>query len=288
MNKHIRTSLAALVMWVALAGCSDDSVTLPKVNDDDGAPALPSISTMKFDLDFYGVAAPAVDEQSIASGTPSNAVLQTAAGGDHENWINAYVRAIFVHLTTYDMLEEPIGAFAYAIHSVAQKQSDGSYLWTYIFVDQTIEYSVFLYGTPNPETVEWRMEVSSNDPALLLDHFVWFSGESKRDDTGGYWQFFAPVDATNGVPSARIDFVNGTREDTLTLTVNGSGFENEGDILTFTDRRATGSIEYYDASESLLSSIIWHSDGTGSLTVPDYNGGATACWDSEQRNVACE
>jgi hypothetical protein len=275
-------------MLAALSGCSNDSVTLPDDNDSGRAPALPSVSTMKFDLDFYGIDAPAVDAQSMATGTPSEALLQSAAGGDHETWINAYVRAVFVHLTTYDVLEEPIAAFAFAIHSVPQAQPDGSYLWTYIFVDQSIEYSVFLFGTPKPTTVEWRMEVSSNDPALLLDHFLWFSGESRRDDTSGHWQFFDPVDLTNGVPSAHIEWTRSRLEKTLTITVNGSGYENEGDVLTFTETRSTGSIEYYDASESLQSSIIWHADGTGSLTVPDYNGGATACWDHEQRNTACE
>ena len=288
MGTHtIRTSLAGLFMLAALSGCSNDSVTLPD-STNTNAPALPAVSTMKFDLDFYGVSAPTLDAQSLSTGAPSDAMLLSASGGDHENWINAYVRAVFIHLSTFDMLEEPIGAFAYAIHSVPREQPDGSYLWTYIFVDQAIEYSVFLFGTPKQDTVEWRMEVSSNDPALLLNHFVWFSGESRHDDTGGYWQFFDPIDQTQGVPSARIEWTNGNLEDTLTLTVNGSGYENEGDMLTFTDSKSTGSIEYYDASASLTSSIIWHANGTGSLTVPDYNGGAMACWDREQRNVACQ
>lgn len=287
MRKHtIRRLLAGFVMLGALSACSNDSVTLPSTKDDK-APALPAVSTMKFDLDFFGVAAPAVDPQSLATGAPSDAMLMTITG-DHENWINAYVRAMFITLTTYDLLEEPIGAFAYAIHSVPQKQNDGSYLWTYIFVDKSIEYSVFLYGTPKPSTVEWRLEVSSNDPALILNHFVWFAGETNNDDTGGYWQFFDPIDQTNGVQSVRIDFAKGAHENRLTLTVNGSGHENEGDVLTFTESRATGSIEYYDAGQSLTSSIIWHAGGTGSLTVPDYNGGVMACWDSEQRNVICQ
>ena len=72
------------------------------------------------------------------------------------------------------------------------------------------------------------------------------------------------------------------------MTVNGSGLENEGDTLTFTEDGPTSSIELFDASADLTSSIIWHRDGTGSLTVPDYNGGATACWDTHQVNVACD
>ena len=59
-------------------------------------------------------------------------------------------------------------------------------------------------------------------------------------------------------------------------------------MLTFTESKTTSSIEYFDASADRLSSIVWHANGSGSLTVPDYNGGATACWDHKQINVACE
>jgi hypothetical protein len=285
----IRSVLAGLLVCSTLSGCGDDSVTPPAAKDGDRAPALPAVSSMKFALDFYGVATPSLDQQSLATGKPSAALLQNTEAGDHSNWINAYVRAVFVYLTVYDLLDEPIGAFALAIHSVPQKQDDGSYLWTYIFVDKDIEYSVFLYGTPGPETVAWRMEVSSNNPAQPLDHFVWFSGESRQDDTGGYWQFFQPVDPTTGVATMRIDWTKaGAHEGTVKITVNGSGLENEGDTLAFTRSGPTSSIEYYDASADRLSSIIWHANGTGSLTVPDYNGGLTACWDHQQVNVACE
>jgi hypothetical protein len=49
-----------------------------------------------------------------------------------------------------------------------------------------------------------------------------------------------------------------------------------------------GSIVYYDASEDTTSDITWFADGSGSLTVPDYNNGDQACWDTEQRNEACK
>ena len=36
-----------------------------------------------------------------------------------------------------------------------------------------------------------------------------------------------------------------------------------------------------------LSFIRWNADGTGSLKVPDYNGGEEACWDRWQENADC-
>lgn len=286
-NSVMRAAIAALFVWGALSGCSDDSGTGPD-NNQKTPPALPSVSTMKPALDFYGVEAPTLDGQSLATGKPSDALLRSAPG-DHSNWINAYVRAVFITLATYYVLDVPIAAFAIAVHSVPQAQDDGSYLWTYIFVDNEIEHSVFLYGTPGDETVAWRMEVSSNNPALPLDHFVWFDGESRRDDTGGYWQFYQPVGETDGTETIRIDWTKaGRHEGTLELTVNGSGLENEGDTLTFTGMKHASSIEYYDASEDFRSQILWRANGTGSITVPDYNEGQPACWDPQQINVACD
>ena len=284
----IRVCLAAVLLTGILSGCSDNS-SRPDDVSRTTPPALPQVSTMRPALDFYGVDTPTLDAQTLATGKPSDAML--ANPGDHSNFINAYVRAIFVLLGTYDLLDEPIGAFAIAMHSVPQKQDDGSYLWTYIFVDKDtdVEYSVFLFGTPMDDAVAWRMEVSSNNPEQPLDHFVWFTGESREDNASGYWQFYAPVNETDGTEVVRVDWTHsGKHESTLTVTVNGEGLENEGDTLTFNEGKTTSSIEWRDASDDFTSSIVWHANGTGSLRVPDYNGGTAACWDQHQVNVACE
>ena len=287
-NRMSRMALAGIILW-GLAGCSGgDSPTTPGNQiHNNTPPALPSVSTMKPVLNFYDMPVPTLDQQTLSTGKPGDALQRTAE--DHSNWINGYVRAIFAVFVTYDFLDEPVGAFALAINSVPQKQDDGSYLWTYIFVDGDIEYSVFLYGTRQEDTVAWRMEVSSNHPDHPLDHFVWFSGESKNDDTGGYWQFYTPVDETNGTESIRVDWSSeGPHDHTFMLTVNGSGLDNEGDALTYHEGEDTSSVEFFDASATTTSSVVWNRDGSGSLTVPDYNGGARACWDTHQVNVACE
>ena len=188
--------LHALALAALLSGfaCSDDS-TSPSKQHSSTPPALPPASTMSIDLGFPASDQAQASQQDIRAGKPGPETL--AASADHLNWINAFVRASFVVLVTADQLEEPAAAFALAIHSVPQPQDDGSYLWTYIFVDRQtgVEYQIFLYGTRGDETVVWRMEVSSDDANQPLDHFVWFSGESAKDGHSGYWQFYAPVDA---------------------------------------------------------------------------------------------
>ena len=51
-NRIIRAGIAALFVWGALSGCSDDSATGP--DNQKTPPVLPSVSTMKPALDFYG------------------------------------------------------------------------------------------------------------------------------------------------------------------------------------------------------------------------------------------
>lgn len=288
MNRNARTLTMALVLALGLAlvaGCSDDTITVPGGGDETtGAPQLPPQSTMKIELDFFGIDTPQFNTAELAKTTPAE-FLESTAAGDHTNWINAYVRAIWTHLLIYDLLEEPVGAFALAIHSVPQQQEDGSWLWTYIFVEDNVEYSIFLYGTPMTDRVLWRMEVSTNDLEAPLDHLVWFEGEVMKDDSNGYWQFYD----LDGSDLLRIDWENlSAVEHRLALTVNGEGHEDEGDTVEFYESATMGSITYYDASELLESEIVWYADGSGSLTVPDYNDGLRACWDQMQVNTACE
>jgi hypothetical protein len=286
--------LVAIIGLMGITACSKDSEPLFGTGTDSGAPALPAVSTMTMDLSFFGV-----DGTTTAQArAQADGEMLVANAGIKENWINAVIRVLFVQLTLYDILEEPVGAFVAAAHSVPQKQDDGSYLWTFIFVEDGAEYSVFLYGKPNVDVVDWRLEVSTNIPEFLLDHFVWFEGQSRIDETSGYWQFYKPVlttsalavagAATDGEPVIRMDWENlGGGHERLTVLVNEIGGEDENDRLEFNASPNAHSIDYHDADVLEDHNITWYADGSGNLTVPDYNNGATACWDIHQDNIAC-
>jgi hypothetical protein len=299
-RRTIPAALAATVFLFAvsfLPACSsDDNPIQPQPNKSE-APTLPAMSTMVFTLDFFGVPLPEVGPLSIQTGKPGPE-LSAADAANHTNWINAFVRVLWLKLIVYDALEEPIGAFALAIHSVPQKQSDGGWLWTYIFVEDGVEYSVFLYGKVGGDRAEWRLEVSTNAPGYRLDHFVWFTGQSMLNNTEGYWQFYEPVfpasaasavaGATDGIQSARIDWEHITPTDhRLTVTVNKAGDPDEGDTLEFHESLSIGEVNHYDAGEDRHSNITWYPNGTGSIMVWDYNNGETACWDEHQQDTDC-
>jgi hypothetical protein len=290
--KRLLLYFTAAIVLLGFAACSEDGDT--GFSPQPTAPSLPSLSTMAMDVSFFGVGA--VAGSAVEAADPA---IRPAVG-NKRNWIEAAVRVMYAQLLFYDAFEEPIGAFAAAIHSVPQHQADGSWLWTYIFVEGGIDYGIFLYGKVVDDHVEWRMEVSSTDPAFTLDHFVWLDGHSQRDDRFGYWQFYKPVppapasarlymaSMTPGVPSVRVDWQrNGPGDRSLTVVVNEVGSPDEGDALAFHKAPAEHTLDVHDEGLQEDHNVTWYPDGSGSLTVPNYNGGQKACWDTRQEDVAC-
>ncbi|UCG51867.1 MAG: hypothetical protein JSW58_17155 [Candidatus Latescibacterota bacterium] len=304
-GRLIYRSGICLILVVALLGfqaCSNDDDPVSPPTDQTGAPELPDLSTMTMDLSFFGLAG--VDQASVKQGSPSPELLAASTGKD--NFINAAVRVLYVHLVFFAAFEPPVAAFALAIHSIPQRQPDGSYLWTYIYVDEGIDYSIFLYGKDEGDYVAWRMEVSTNNPGMPLDHFVWFSGEAQKDDTYGFWQFYEPIDGppamaasagalqTPGEQSIRIDWENQPGNiHSLTILVNKEGAEDEGNTVQFYASPTVHYIEFTDYTTNPsgdVYDITWYADGSGSLLVPDYppvNPGTKACWDTQQYDIVC-
>ncbi len=283
-----------IVLAIALVGVqacnSDDNPAAPV---EEQAPALPAMSTMSVDLSFFDQAQ--VTPQMVEKGSIDGMAL---AETNKQNFIEAAVRAFYIQLTFWAALEPPVAAFALAIHSVPQPQDDGSYLWTYIFVEGDIEYAIFLYGKDAGVSTVWRMEVSTNNPEMPLDHFVWFTGEAMKSNVSGYWQFYEPnadeillaaaAMQTTGEQSLRIDWENLPGDvHKLTLLCNYPGSPDEGNNVVFFDSPAMNYIELTDVSIPEIYNVTWYFDGSGSLQVPDYNNYEKACWDTQQNNIVC-
>jgi hypothetical protein len=299
MKRHLTAALLpALVLVLSLAGCSEDSyVTGPGPQT---APELPPASTMSMDVSLFDSAP--VDPQVVAEGgygvVPLEAGLHTKL-----NFINAALRVHFINIVLCAALVEPVAAFALAAQSVPQPQRDGSWLWTYIFVGDEAEYSIFLYGKNMGTYTEWRMEVSSTDPEAPFDHFVWFEGQVEMDESSGYWQFYEPeedppvlamaavgvVSSTPGVPVIRIDWENRENDEhELVFLINKEGIPEEGSTLTYFESPTMSSVDFYNAANGNTGIIIWYPDGSGSIEWPDYRDGGKYCWNAFQRDTDCE
>lgn len=287
-----------LVVIISLLGCSTDKqITKPETP---APPDLPSVSTMTMDVDFFQSAQ--IDTQSVTLGKLDESIA-AAPAALKLNYINAAARVFFLNVVAYAALARPVAVFATAVHSVPQYQEDGSWLWTYIFVDNHgSEYSVFLRGKRMDSYVAWSMEVSSNDPALPLDHFLWFAGEVANDGHSGYWQFYEPDSdganaapalagneaGTPGVQCVRIDWQNSSAIDQhLAFLINKPGDSAEGSKLVFDEALEMAMIEFYDATNDNSGTIIWYRDGSGSIEWPDYKEGTKSCWDVWQYDVDC-
>jgi len=292
MRKRLNIiSLVVLLAAVVFAGCSSDDN--PVTMEEQQAPPLPSIETMKLDLAFFESAD--VPPRAIETGKLDGPDA-LAADGTHLNFLNAAVRVLFLDVVVYSAMVEPVAAFQLAVRSVPQLQDDGFWLWTYIVVDDQKEFAIYLYGRAEGTYSRWRLEVSSNDPAMPLDHFTWFDGEVEKDGSGGYWQFYEPAGeeaeaapiATPGVESIRIDWAdNGMEGENLILLVNKAGDPAEGSILTFEKLPEHSSVTFYDAGQGTTGTILWHFDGTGYIEWPDYRDGSRSCWDGAQRDIDC-
>jgi hypothetical protein len=292
MRKRLNIiSLMVLLAAFALAGCSTDDN--PVAMDQQQAPNLPSVETMKLDIAFFESAD--VPPQAIETGK-LDGPLAVTTDGMHLNFLNAAVRVLFLDVVVYSALVEPVVAFQLAVRSVPQPQDDGSWLWTYIIVEGAKEYAIYLYGKDEGTYSSWHLDVSSNDPEMPLDHFTWFAGEVESDDTGGYWQFYEPAEeetaamalATPGVESIRIDWAeNGMDGNSLVLLVNKTGDPAEGSTLTFEELPGYSSVIFYDEEKDDTGTILWRFDGTGYIEWPDYRDGQHSCWDNTQHDVDC-
>jgi hypothetical protein len=295
MRKRLTTiCLTITLTTLILAGCSSEDS--PTIAEQQQAPPLPPIETMKLDVSFFESAD--LPPQAVETGKLDGAPDAVAAHGTHLNFLNAAVRVLFLDVVVYSALVEPVIAFQLAVRSVPQLQDDGSWLWTYIVVEGENEYAIYLYGRNEGTFSSWRLEVSSDDPDMPLDHFTWFEGEIESDDSGGYWQFYEPAEEeaafasapleTPGIASVRIDWADsGMEGNSLILLVNKAGDPAEGSMLTFEEVPERCSVEFYDAQKGNTGTILWRFDGTGYIEWPDYRGGERSCWDSGQHDVEC-
>jgi hypothetical protein len=260
--------LAALVAVVALSlnGCSDDT-TSPTSTQQATAPVLPDPETLTFDFSFFD----------------DGADLDKATG-EHDNFINAYLRVAVIGAVTRLVLTPPVTAFAIALHTRPMLQSDGSWIWTYEWRDGDNRALISLQGLPRFDEVDWTMRVTLQDGGHDVDDAVWFTGTTCNDGEEGRW-FFYDFEQPAGPLCAEIAWGEDERGDFLEFTSREP--DSDGDTLRYTDADPDYYIDYAEATAADTWFIHWNDDGHGSLRVPDYNGGEEACWDVYQHDTEC-
>jgi hypothetical protein len=258
-------ALAALMLLVALhlGGCSE--TTAPEETTRDIPPVLPDPAELAFDFSFFA----------------GGETLAKSDDGLHTNFVNAYLRAVLLQAMADLALAPPVAAFAVALHTVPVAQEDGAWIWSYDWNGYRYPIRVALRGLPAGDHVEWEMRIGPGyeDPTA-----VWFEGRTNGDGSEGHWLFHDLDDPAQPV-CAEVDW--GRDQAGRYLQFTSRELETNGDVLRFNDADPDFAITFTPGDGAVQSFIRWHADGTGSLRVPDYNGGQEACWDQYQENCTC-
>jgi len=259
-------ALAVLMLLLAmnLAGCSDENS--PTEASAAMAPVLPDPARLDFDFTFLD----------------AGSELQKSDDGIHDNFVNAYLRAVVLGAMAKLTLTPPVAAFSVALHTVPVAQEDGAWIWSYDWHGYRYPIRVALRGLPAGDHVHWEMRVGPGDADPTA---VWFEGQTSGDGEQGHW-LFHDLD----VPEHPVcgEIVWGDDEAGHFLQFTSREMESNGDVLRFNEADPDFVISLTPGAGSDPSFIQWHADGTGSLKVPDYNDGAEACWDRWQENMLCE
>lgn len=260
----LATGALLILLAFQFAGCSSDESS-PTANGTTAAPVLPATDQLQFDFSFFDAAA------SLDKGTT----------GQHDNFLNAYLRTVVLDAMAKLVLAAPVAAFSAAVHTVPLPQDDGSWVWLYTWHQGPDQVGIILRGKPAGTVVEWELSlVAKSHPTGVL----WFSGATSGAGNEGHWVFH-DLDHPDNPVSGEINWGP---------TAVGRFLEfvclepaHDGDRLRFQNDFPDFAITFTPGDGAAASFIRWDVSGAGSLQVPDHNGGQEACWDSHLLDTVC-
>jgi len=274
-----------VLMMIQLVGCGGG-------NDDDGdndanlsdeitstAPPLPPDESMTVDLSLF-------DEGA------ANDLRAPSAVATYMNFGNAVTRVAAVNAALAAAVAAPATVFTAARLHAPVPQSDGSWLWSYSVTIEYVTFTASLNGIIEGDESRWSMVVSTNAPLRPVMSFLWYKGVCTDKNTAGEWEFFDITTPTEQNPVVKVNWTADVDNKTAHLILENvdtrPDAEYAGDVLDYSAGTELAFISYTDVSENAVWDITWNTEtGEGSLKVPEYNGGAKACWNNLKQDVTC-
>jgi len=252
-----------LLLALNLAACGETG-TAPENDLSATAPVLPEAERLNFDFRFF---------------TESD--LPAKADGQYDHFVNAYLRAVVLDAMGRLVLAAPVSAFSAALHTTPVADEDGSWVWSYDWTYGQEIATIVLRGQPDGGQVFWTLGLQPRGSDQV---FTWFHGATTNEGRSGHW-FFRDLDDPDLPVVGEISW--GLLDGGTFLQFLSLEEDSHGDTLRFENRDPDFGILFTEGLGGQESHIRWHADGSGSLRVPDYNGGLPACWDAFQRNTVC-
>lgn len=258
-----------------MAGCGDDDG--PAGPGDLGQPpALPDESSLSIDLSAF-------------LSPSSKWVIQPQTPSDSSSYLTARATLAIVNLAILYVAAPAAAAFQGAFGATPVHQADGSWTWSYIVTYDSRSFALALNGKAAADESQWSMRVTTTGLGNDLTDYLWYSGAVATAGDEGYWQLYDPMVPATPTNALRVDWQVASADNRTAVWVNNRiGGAGEGDSLTYLLNEDAASVSFRDASNGVVSAVEWSVDTTaGSITVPFYNQGARACWDSGHLNAPC-
>lgn len=151
------TIIAALVIIIASCTKKEDALVLPPENS--------------MEMDFSSFTS--TKSAEIIEGTIFN---HTYAGLNVAYW----------NTVLYVNLAVPVASFKTAFRHIPVKVGEKMWEWTYGVEGFNGVYTARLTGEVLTDSVEWNMYIAKSG-LQEFDEFMWYSGKSAKDRSGGYW-----------------------------------------------------------------------------------------------------
>ena len=260
-----------LVMVYTLGGCGNQ---VPP--DDDTPPEIPPQSTFKMDFSDF-------EEED---GTATTRVAQALPGS---NW-NYSAGVVVVWSTIVAVtLAVPVAAFVESFNHEPERQTDGSWVWSYdVTVDDDV-YTASLSAKAQGGDINWKMLVSKEGE---YTDFEWFTGVSNLIGTEGEWTLNRDPDDPELF--IQIDWTRDPDSQTGSLQYTNivpGGLLNGGYIMAATSEEEPFDARYhvYDNLAQNLTEIEWNLESLDGRVKDErhFEDEDWHCWDVALQNADC-
>lgn len=245
--------------------------------DKGSPPTMPLASTMKIDF------------SNFESGKKSGDVL-ISKGTENSNFEFAALVAGYWDLLLFATLWVPVRSYEIAIDQTPVSIGDNTWQWSYTATIATVSYKARLTGQIRSSDVLWQMYITKEGGTNPFAEFMWFSGTSKLDGTGGQWTL--NLSSANPVPILQIDWTGTSfNAETIKYTYVKTGDSWNGSYIEY--GKTTGTydayytVHYWNGSAFSDVNIEWSTTGNnGRVKCFDEFGDTDwHLWDSNYVNV---
>ncbi len=244
-------------------------------------PALPPVESMFIDF------------SNFQSGKKSDVSISVPKGTQTSSWEFAAGVAFIWNTVIYTTLAVPVKAFQLAKDYTPTYIDNKTWQWSYNATELSVTYKARLTGQIMANDVQWNMYITREGTGGFSE-FLWFTGTSKLDGTGGQWVL--NLSPQSKVPVVQIDWTKtGTTVGTIRFTYVKTGDSFKDSYieygLTTNALNAYYNIHYYNTTylQFYDLNVEWSSSlHNGRVKCPGFFGNSDwYCWDGNYLNITC-